>query len=94
MASQPFGKAAQDFFSTQTPKPKPSNILSLQQGCTMELTQHCYARGLRKQRNKQEVDEVDEGQGIVPEEASCRQNPKSRINSKSIKKQRQTKAPF
>lgn len=38
----------------------------------MELTQHCCACGLRKQWNKQEVDEVDEGQGIVPEEASCR----------------------
>lgn len=38
----------------------------------MELTQHCCAGGLRKQWNKQEVDEVDEGQAIVPEEASCR----------------------
>lgn len=37
----------------------------------MDLTLHCCARGLRKQWNEQEVDEVDEGQGIVPEQASC-----------------------
>ncbi len=38
----------------------------------MDLTLHCCARGLREEWNKQEVDEVDEGQGIVPEQASCR----------------------
>lgn len=30
MASQPFGKAAQDFLSRQWPKPKPSDTSSLQ----------------------------------------------------------------
>lgn len=46
----------------------------------MELTQHCCARGLCKQWNKQEVDEVDEGQGIVPEEASCRHRVEKKQN--------------
>lgn len=41
------------------------------ESCTMDLTLHCCACGLRKQWNEQEVDEVDEGQGIVPEQASC-----------------------
>lgn len=70
--SQPFGKAAQYFFfggsRQKKPKPKPTDTVSF----SMELTQHCCARGLGKQRDEQEVDEVDEGQGIVPEEASCR----------------------
>lgn len=37
-----------------------------------DLTLHCCACWLCKERNKQEIDEVDEGQGIVPEQASCR----------------------
>lgn len=32
---------------------------------------HCGARGLCEQRDEQEIDEVDEGEGIVPEQASC-----------------------
>lgn len=36
------------------------------------LTLHCRARGLGEEWNKQEVDEVDEGEAIVPEQASCR----------------------
>lgn len=33
---------------------------------------HCCACRLWEERKKQEIDEVDEGQDIVPEEASCR----------------------
>lgn len=32
-----------------------------------DLTLHCCACGLREEWNKQEIDEVDEGEGIVPE---------------------------
>lgn len=36
------------------------------------LTLHRRARGLGEQRDKQQIDEVDEGEAIVPEQASCR----------------------
>lgn len=37
-----------------------------------DLTLHRCACGLCEEWNKQKIDEVDEGQGIVPEQASCR----------------------
>lgn len=36
------------------------------------LTLHCCACGFCEEWNKEEIDEVDKGQGIVPEQASCR----------------------
>ena len=36
------------------------------------LTLHGGARGLCKERDKQEVDEVDKGQAIEPEQTGCR----------------------
>lgn len=45
-------------------KPKPSPRRD-------DLTLHRCARGLREERDKQEIDEVDEGQGVVPEHARC-----------------------
>lgn len=39
---------------------------------TADLTLHCCACGLWEEWNKQEIDEVDEGQDVVPEQASCR----------------------
>lgn len=40
------------------------------------LTLHRRARGLCEEWNKQEIDEVEEGQDIVPEQASCREKNK------------------
>lgn len=37
-----------------------------------DLTVHRCARGFREERDEQQIDEIDEGQGIVPEQASCR----------------------
>lgn len=37
-----------------------------------DLTLHRRACGLCEEWNKQEIDEVEEGQDIVPEQASCR----------------------
>lgn len=45
------------------------------------LTLHCCACGLWEEWNKQEVDEVDEGQGIVPEQASCRNKSTEQLTS-------------
>lgn len=92
-----FWESSTRFSFQAVDKAKAIKHIKFTEACTMELTQHCCARGLRKQWNKQEVDEVDEGQAIVPEEAGCRHRrsqKKSRINSKSIKKQRQAKASF
>lgn len=44
--------------------------------CGDGLTLHRRARGLREERDEQQIDEVDEGQGIVPEQASCRDRNK------------------
>lgn len=49
--------------------PKSLNVQSLKES---DLTLHRRACGLREEWNKQEIDEVEEGQGIVPEQASCR----------------------
>lgn len=43
---------------------------------SVHLTLHCCACWLCEEWNKQEIDEVDEGQGIVPEQASCKQKHK------------------
>lgn len=48
-----------------------------------DLTLHRCARGLREERDEQEIDEVDEGQGIVPEHASCKDRKKTK---KGVKK--------
>lgn len=37
-------------------------------------TLHCCARRFCEERNEQEIDEVDKGQAVVPEEASCKHN--------------------
>ncbi len=50
---------------------------------TIDLTLHCCACWLCEKWNKQEVEEVDEGQDIVPEQASCRNKEKQGVNSKS-----------
>lgn len=42
----------------------------------MDLTLHRRACGLWEEGDEQEVDEVDEGQDIVPEQASCRDTQK------------------
>lgn len=74
----------QSRFSRQPPQTKQSNMWSFKESCTVDLTPHCCACGLREEWNKQEIDEVDEGQGIVPEQASCRgKKDKCRLNSKS-----------
>lgn len=51
---------------------KVSETLKRQVERNVALTLHCCARWLREERKKQEIDEVDEGQDIVPEQASCR----------------------
>lgn len=53
-------------------KSKAVERVKFKEDYTRDLTLHCCACGLREEWNKQEVDEVDEGQGIVPEQASCR----------------------
>lgn len=58
-------------------EPKPSNVWSFKESCSVDLTLHCCACGLREEWNKQEIDEVDEGQGIVPEQASCREKKRN-----------------
>lgn len=51
----------------------------------MDLTVHRCARGLCEERNKQEIDEVDEGEGIVPEQAGCRDtNRLNRLVKKDV----------
>lgn len=42
-----------------------------------QLTLHWRARGLSEQWNKQQIDEIDEGQGVVPEQASCRETERN-----------------
>lgn len=48
------------------------------------LTLHCCACWLWEEWNEQEIDEVDEGQDVVPEKASC--GEKKRIHLQMIKK--------
>lgn len=51
------------------------------QRATVELTLHCCACRLWEEWNKQEIDEVDEGQDIVPEQASCRDKDRKLTSS-------------
>lgn len=55
---------------------------SIKESWTEELTLHCCACGLREEWDKKEIDEVDEGQAIVPEQASCRNKKDTKIQIK------------
>lgn len=57
----------------------PSSVWGFKESRAADLTLHRRARGLGEERDEQEVDEVDEGQGIVPEQASCRKQRKKRV---------------
>lgn len=72
--TEQYCKFKQEAFGTHwagtTPGPK-RTCEAAKESHTEDLTLHRRARGLGEERNEQEVDEVDEGQGIVPEQASC-----------------------
>lgn len=70
IARQTFGKQVKIFQAVE--KAKAIKRVKFTESYTIDLTLHCCACGFCKQWNKQEIDEVDEGQGIVPEQASCR----------------------
>ena len=51
---------------------KQSDVMGQHEAAERELTLHGRDGRLCKEREEQEVDEVDEGQGVVPEQAGCR----------------------